>query len=95
MTEMHTTQDRETIIAWAERRDAHAARVVGVREDAPDAEVEVGALRIGFPGYASEEQLEPMSWDEWFAVFDDEGWTFGYRETTAKGHPSNEYDLLK
>lgn len=95
MADMHTTQDRETIIAWAERRNAHAARVVGVHADAPDhAEAQVGALRLGFPGYASTEKLEPMSWDDWFAAFDAQGLTFGYRETTADGTPSNEYALL-
>ena len=94
-TELMTTQDRETIIGWAERRSAHAARVVGAREDAPDGtEIVVGALRIGFPGYASVEKLEPMSWDAWFEVFTAEGLTFGYRETTTEGTPSNEYALL-
>lgn len=90
---MHT-RDHETIMAWVERRDGHAARVVGLRDDAvSDTQPDTGSLRIGFPGYASEEALEPMSWEDFFAAFEDAGLTFYYQETDANGQPSSVYRI--
>jgi len=92
--ELLKTQDRDTIIQWAERRLAHAARVVGVHEAAVgEADADVGEIRLGFPGYASEEALEPMTWDEWFEIFEEEDLTFAYQLTREDGAPSNYYEL--
>lgn len=95
MTHFYQTQDRQTIIAWIERRSAHAAQVVGSHPDAdPDFEPSVGALRVGFPGYASNETLEPLSWDAFFERFDERGAVFHYQETDENGNPSNAYQIL-
>jgi hypothetical protein len=95
----YITQDRDEIIQWAERRDAHAAKVVGVHPDAADIDEDtqfnpdIGALRLGFPGYASMEQLEPMTWDEWFEAFEEANLQFAYSLWDEDGNPTNDYEL--
>lgn len=93
--ELFTTQDREEIIEWAENREAHAARVTGAHPGAtPDDDApEVGALRLGFVGYASPEATEPMTWDAWFEQFEADDLTFAYQRTQADGSPSNYYEI--
>jgi hypothetical protein len=93
--ELYTTQDRDEIIEWAQRRQAHAAKVTGVRDDAHNTpEADIGALRLGFPGYASLEQLEPMMWDEWFDQFQQRGLVFAFQRAQADGTPSNYYEIV-
>ncbi|MGH2840401.1 MAG: hypothetical protein ACRDKY_06210 [Solirubrobacteraceae bacterium] len=59
------TTDHEEIRSWAEERGGRPARVRGTGDgDDP------GILRIDFPGGAGEEELEPISWEEWFEKLD-------------------------
>jgi hypothetical protein len=39
-----------------------------------------GLLRIDFPGFSGEKTLKPVSWDEWFQVFDERGLAFLYQK---------------
>jgi hypothetical protein len=86
------TQDRDTIIAWVEQREGFGAVVDGAHPDAEDdTEPEMGALRISFPGYASEEKLKPISWDDFFEQFGEA--TFYYYEQDANGTRSHRYHI--
>lgn len=89
------TRDHQEIIEWAEERSANAAKVVGVHPDVEDdsIEVEIGALRLSFYGYAGHEKLEPIMWDAFFEVFDEQGLTFVYRNVDDDGDPTNDYHL--
>lgn len=91
--EWYVAQDRETIIEWAEERSANAARVIGIHPDVEDPQTEIteGALRLQFLGYASEEALEPITWDAFFEIFEQEGYTFYFREIDEDGNPGNDY----
>jgi hypothetical protein len=53
-----------------------------------------GVLRIDFPGGAGEDQLERISWDEWFQKFDDNGLAFLYQEEKASGEDSTFFKLV-
>ena len=77
------TDDHETIRKWAEERDARPSRVksTGSTEDA-------GILRMDFPGYSDGDDLEEISWDEFFDKFDEENLEFLYQERTASGEMS-------
>lgn len=75
MSEAITTTNHETIKNWAEQRDGHPARV---RTSQPG-----GILRIDFG--EPEEGLEPISWDEFFDIFDENGLKFLYQEKTEGG----------
>lgn len=95
MTDTNSTQDRDTIINWAMRRSGHAAVVAGAHPDASDdIETDVGALRIGFPGYASEEKLDPISWDDFFEAFNDHAAAFEYEDMLPGGEISYVYRIV-
>lgn len=83
MAETKRTSDHETIRKWVEERSARPTRVkrTGSRDDP-------GLLRIDFPGYGGEEELEEISWDEFFDKFDEKGLEFLYQERTDSGEVS-------
>ncbi|KFB10078.1 hypothetical protein [Nitratireductor basaltis] len=78
MSEAKTTTDHETIRRWAEARDGHPARV---RDSAPG-----GVLRIDFG--EPEENLEKISWEEFFQIFDSNNLAFLYQDETSDGGTS-------
>lgn len=86
-----TTTDHAAIRHWAEARGAHPSRIV--RTGAEDPADEAGIIRLDLPGHTGAGPLEPISWDEWFRAFDDNGLAFVYEDTAADGEPSN-YDRL-
>ena len=87
-----TTTDHEEIRRWAEERGAKPACVkrTGGKGD-------IGIIRLEFPGApgARDENLQPISWDEWFRKFDESNLAFVYEETTADGQKSNFNKLVK
>jgi len=78
MTQSNTTTDHDTIRKWAESRDGHPAII---RTDGQG-----GVLRIDFG--EPEENMEQVSWDEFFEVFDDNNLAFLYQEKTQDGGTS-------
>ena len=84
-----TTTDHDEIRRWVEEHDGTPATVRGT-EDGDAA----GVLRIDFPGGAGEDQLEHISWDEWFEKFDGEKLAFLYQERKASGEDSTFFKLV-
>jgi hypothetical protein len=82
-SETKRTDDHETIRKWVEERDARPTRVksTGSADDP-------GILRIDFPGYSGEDELEEISWDEFFDKFDEKNLEFLYQERTENGEIS-------
>lgn len=68
-----TTRDHDTIRRWAEARGGTPARVADTADAGGG-----GLLRLDFG--ASDAGLDPIDWDEFFAIFDDRGLTFLYQE---------------
>jgi hypothetical protein len=85
-----TTTDHEEIRGWVEEHGGKPASVRGT-DDGGDA----GVLRIDFPGGAGEDQLEPISWDEWFDKFESESLAFLYQQQKASGEDSTFFKLVK
>jgi hypothetical protein len=87
MSTSKQTMDHATIRKWAEARNGKPARVQGTGD--PD---DAGLLRIDFPekerGEEEEDELEEISWDEFFEKFDEKRLAFIYQEKTAAGQPS-------
>jgi hypothetical protein len=84
-----TTTDHDEIRRWVEEHDGSPATVRGTeRGDA------AGVLRIDFPGGAGEDQLEHISWDEWFQKFDDSDLAFLYQQEKASGEDSTFFKLV-
>jgi iron-sulfur cluster repair protein YtfE (RIC family) len=85
-----TTIDHQTIRKWVEARGGCPARVkrTGGGDDP-------GILRIDFPGYAGEQTLESVEWDEFFEKFDSNGLALIYQDRTRGGQPSRFSKLVK
>lgn len=52
-------------------------------------------LRIDFPGGAATDQLEHVSWDEWFTAFDDAGPAMTYQAKKRDGDNSTFFRLVR
>lgn len=88
-TESKTTTDHEEIRHWAEGLGGRPVQVRGT--SGPQ---EVGVLRIDFPGGTTEEDLEPISWNDWFRKFDEAGLALLYQERKADGSSSTFNKLV-
>jgi hypothetical protein len=86
-----TTTDHEAIRRWAEQRGGRPAVVRGTGDGDGDA----GVLRIDFPGGAGDDELEPISWDEWFRKFEEENLAFLYQDRRAGGQDSTFFKLVR
>ncbi|WP_437691563.1 lipocalin/fatty-acid binding family protein [Sorangium sp. So ce176] len=84
-----TTIDHDEIRQWAESRGGRPATVKSTEKDG-----EPGILRIDFPGYSGEGSLEEISWDDFFAKFEESNLALVYQEKTADGQPSNFSKLV-
>jgi hypothetical protein len=84
-----TTTDHDEIRRWAEARGGKPARVKGTGSDG-----DVGMIRLDFPGYSGSDSLEPISWDDWFAAFDENRLALVYQESTPDGQRSNFNKLI-
>ncbi|WP_127131561.1 hypothetical protein [Georgenia sp. SYP-B2076] len=85
----HTTTDHDEIRRWVEEHDGKPASVRGTERSG-----EPGVLRIDFPGGAGQMELEHISWDDWFAKFDDGSLAFLYQEQKADGSDSTFFKLV-
>ena len=71
----HRTTDHRTIRSWVEARGGHPAVVRGAPGE------EAGVLRLDLPGgYAGQEFLEPISWQDFFRRFDEKRLSFVYED---------------
>ena len=86
-----TTQDHDTIRKWAETRGAQPAEVRGTHK-----RNQPGILRFCFPNARNrnDENLQEISWDEFFEKFDNNGLELIYQEKTAGGARSTFNKLI-
>jgi hypothetical protein len=82
------TTDHDEIRRWVEEHGGTPATVRGTGDD------EAGVLRIDFPGGSGEDELEHISWDEWFDKFEQENLAFLYQERKASGEDSTFFKLV-
>jgi len=75
------TIDHDLIRRWAEARSGQPALVKTARQG----NCSEGILRIDFPGGRD---LEHISWDEWFKIFDEHNLVFLFQGRKANGQPS-------
>jgi hypothetical protein len=78
MSSSETTTDHDQIRKWVDARDGHPARVKGRGEG--------GILRIDFG--EPEDTLEPISWDDFFKIFEENHLAFLYQDKTKEGGES-------
>jgi hypothetical protein len=80
--ESQVTTDHEEIRRWVEERGGNPAVVKGTESR------DSALLRIDYPGFSGEGKLEPIEWDAFFEIFDDNNLGFLYQEQTADGELS-------
>jgi hypothetical protein len=83
MSQAIATTDHNVIRQWAESRNGHPAVVKSTQGAQRGAG---GLLRIDFG--PAEDSLEEVSWDDFFATFDENELAFLYQEETASGGKS-------
>src|SRR3954453_8615782 len=89
-SDTRTTPDHDEIRRWVEEHGGKPASVRGTGDgDDP------GILRIDFPGGAGEQELEHISWDEWFAKFDEQELAAVIQERKSGGDDSTFVKLVK
>jgi hypothetical protein len=88
-SQTNTTTDHDEIRRWVEE---HGGKPAVVRQTKDD---EGGVLRIDFPGGAGEDELEPVSWDEWFEIFDRNRLALLYQDRKAGGEDSTFFKLVR
>lgn len=86
-----TTRDHDEIRRWAEARGAVPSEVRGTEKGG-----EAGILRFEFPKapHHNDSKLEEISWEDFFAKFDERGLELVYQEQTAEGAESNFNKLV-
>jgi hypothetical protein len=88
--ESKVTTDHKSIKQWVEERGGSPARVKDT-----DKGKSSGVLRIDYPGYAGEDSLEPITWDEFFKGFEENNLAFLYQEETKDGSQSRFSKLIE
>ena len=88
MSDAKTTQDHDTIRAWAQSRGGHPAHVGDTGGDG-----DAGILRLDFD--PKDEGLDDLSWDSFFEKFDDAGLSFLYQDKTADGKVSRFHKFVR
>jgi hypothetical protein len=82
--------DHDEIRRWAEERGAIPTRVKGT-----GASDDVGILRLHFPEFSQEEEnLEPISWDQFFEEFDKKKLALLVEDHMPDGRRSNFNKIL-
>ena len=86
--DMQTTTDHDAIRQWAEERGGVPAAVKNTL-----AGDRAGILTIDFPG-SRDKDVDEMTWEEFFKIFDRENLALSYQETAPDGNLSITYDIV-
>ena len=78
MSEASKTTDHDQIRKWVEARDGRPSKV--------ETSGKGGILRIDFGD--QDEALEPIEWDEFFRIFDENDLAFLHQDKTGDGKTS-------
>ena len=91
MAQAKITTDHDEIRKWAEARGGRSAAVRSTHSKEG-----TGIIRIEFPGApnAKDDNLEEISWDDFFEKFDESNLALLYQEETASGQRSNFNKLV-
>jgi hypothetical protein len=91
MAQAKVTTDHDEIRKWAEARGGRPAAVRSTQSKDG-----TGIIRIEFPNApnAKDDNLEEITWDEFFEKFDESNLALLYQEETASGQRSNFNKLV-
>ena len=83
MPRAQATTDHQKIRQWVEARNGHPSVIRSTESEQPG---RAGLLRIDFN--KPEDELDEVSWDEFFDTFDENNLAFLYQDKTASGRKS-------
>ena len=89
MSTSNQTHNHQTIREWAEKRGGVPARVIGTELNGDE-----GILRIHFPEFSKSEDLEEISWEDFFDDFEKDRLNLLYQDQKANGEQSTFYKLV-
>jgi hypothetical protein len=91
MPQAKITTDHDQIRKWAEARGGKPATVRSTHSKQG-----TGIIRLEFPDapHAKDQNLEEISWEEFFEKFDESDLALLYQEETASGERSNFNKLV-
>ncbi|HUV72118.1 MAG TPA: hypothetical protein VMW25_03855 [Clostridia bacterium] len=81
-SESKITADHEVLRKWVDERGGRPSVVRGTGEEGG------GILRIDFPPLGTKPNLEHISWEDFFKIFEDKDLAFLYQEKTRTGETS-------
>jgi hypothetical protein len=92
--EVVATRDHEVIRQWAARRQAEPATGEATASGPATVDVNDGGagIRFNFPGVGL---FRPISWDEWFSIFDRNAHAFVYENDPAGAPPGYRYRIVR
>lgn len=88
--ETQVTTDHQKIKQWAEERGGEPATVKGTGVNGKP-----GILQIHFPEHGADESLQEISWDAFFAKFEQEHLAFLYQENLHSGEISRFHRFVE
>lgn len=88
--EAKTTADYSVIQQWVEKRGGKPATVKLANKEG-----RVTILRIHFPGRGNDDELQDITWDEFFKAFDHHNLAFLHQDKTAEGKESRFFKFVR
>lgn len=88
--EAKTTTDHSVIQKWVEKRGGKPATVKLANKEG-----KVTILRIHFTGRGNDDELQDITWDEFFTAFDKHSLAFLHQEKTADGKESRFFKFVR
>lgn len=88
--ESFVTTDHNEIKTWVEKRGGKPAVV----KDTEGKGEGVGVIRINFPQYSGRDTLTEITWDEFFATFEEKNLAFLYQNQTRDGKESRFFKFV-
>lgn len=89
MSTSNQTHDHQVIKNWTAERNGVPAKVNGTGKDSNE-----GVLRIHFPDHSDSDDLEEISWEDFFSEFEDSKLDFLYQDKKADGETSTFHKLV-
>lgn len=89
MSTSDQTHDHKRIQKWVEERKGIPAKIKGTGKSDDD-----GVLRIHFPENSDSDNFQEISWEDFFAEFDEKELDFLYQDKKADGETSTFHKFV-
>jgi hypothetical protein len=88
--QLKVTTDHKQIKQWVEDHDGRPAMVIG-----PGTQMGGGAVNIFFPDHGKNDQLEEITWNEFFDRFEENDLEFLYKDEATSDGESRYFKIIE